>query len=163
VSHGLPYDEARFHLVNCGFMAGGIRDWPALIREIHRVVVATGDGWIQIAEFRPWLYCDDDSIPPNAPSIAWTNLLFGQTKIGRRLGTSSFDEIATSLKGWVQAAGFVDVTEHINKARVGGWHDEDDSEEDDARFIDRIGRCMAYSWGGFLEALKPELWRRGGR
>jgi len=122
VSQGLPYHEAVFDFVNSRFIAGGITDWFALIREIYRVVVASGNGWIQVAEIRPWLYCDDNSIPPDAPSIAWTQLLFGQTELGGRLGTSRFDEIATSLKGWVQAAGFVDVTEYVDKAPVGGWH-----------------------------------------
>jgi len=122
VSQGLPYHEAVFDFVNSRFIAGGITDWFALIRDIYRVVVASGNGWIQITELRPWLYCDDNSLPPNAPSVAWTHLLFGQTELGRRLGTSRFDEIATSLKGWVQAAGFTDVTEYIDKAPVGAWH-----------------------------------------
>ena len=104
------------------FLAGGITDYPATIREIYRVLTGTGTSWVQLTELRPALRCDDGSIPCNAPSATWSNIFFNDAQIGNTIGTARFDEIATSLRSHVQAAGFVDVREFIDKAPVGNWN-----------------------------------------
>jgi hypothetical protein len=109
-------------MVNSRFLAGGISDWFATIREMYRVIVATGTGWIQITELRPRLRCDDNSLPANAASATWSNIFTSNGPIGEALGTTNWEEIGPMLKRRVEAAGFVDVVEHIDKAPVGGWH-----------------------------------------
>jgi len=104
------------------FLAGGITDYPATIREMYRVLTGTGTSWVQLTELRPALRCDDGSIPSNAASRVWPNIFFSQSNIGNSLGTVRFDEIATSLRANVEAAGFVDVREYIDRAPVGNWN-----------------------------------------
>jgi hypothetical protein len=108
--------------VTSRFIAGGINDWFATIREMFRILTGTGKSWVQVTEVRPALRCDDNSIPPDAASATWPNIFFSAGTIGDSLGTARFDEIATMLKPRVTAAGFVDVCLYIDKAPVGNWH-----------------------------------------
>ena len=89
---------------------------------MFRVLSATGTSWVQITELRPGLCCDDGSIPNNAASATWSNIFFAPGAIGDALGTSKFDEAVMMLKHRVEAAGFVDVREYVDKAPVGDWH-----------------------------------------
>ena len=122
VNHGLQYPDTSFDFVNGRFLAGGITDFPATIREIYRILAGTGTSWVQLTELRPFLRCDDRSIPPTALSLTWHNIFFTNTSIGNTLGTNAFDSIATNLRSWVTEAGFVDVREYIEKAPVGIWN-----------------------------------------
>jgi len=127
---------------------------------MYRVLIGTGTSWIQLTELRPALCCDNNSIPANAASRTWPNIFFVPGTIGDTLGTAQFDNMATMLKARVEAAGFVDVHEYIDKAPVGSWHTGNTSSktlaETDPRF-NRIGRCMAQGWLGWLDAMKPVL------
>jgi len=122
INYGLQYPEGSFDMVTSRFIAGGITDWSATTREMYRILTATGTGWVQITELRPALVCDDNSIPETATAACWPNIFFAPGDIGNALGTARFDEIATMLKRRVEAAGFVDVHEYIDKAPVGNWH-----------------------------------------
>jgi SAM-dependent methyltransferase len=122
INFGLQYPEASFDMVTSRFIAGGITDWFGTIREMFRVLTGTGTSWAQLTELRPGLRCDDNSLPSNAASVTWTNIFFTQGGIGDTLGTSRFDEAAIMLKRRLEAAGFVDVHEYIDKAPVGNWH-----------------------------------------
>lgn len=109
-------------MVTSRFIAGGITDWFGTIREMYRILTGTGTSWIQITELRPHLRCDDNTVPADSASATWTNIFFTPGNIGDTLGTSRWDEAATMLRHRVQAAGFVDVHEYIDKAPVGIWH-----------------------------------------
>ena len=109
-------------MVNSRFLAGGVTDYFATIREMFRILSGSGNSYVQITELRPGLYCDDNSIPADAASVKWPLIFFVSGNIGDTLGTSKFDGIATMLKVRVEAAGFVDVREFIDKAPVGNWH-----------------------------------------
>ena len=89
---------------------------------MFRVLIGSGNSYIQITELRPGLYCDDNSIPADASSAKWPRIFFVPGNIGDTVGTSMFDGIATMLRARVEAAGFVDVREFIDKAPVGNWH-----------------------------------------
>ena len=104
------------------FIAGGVTNWDNTVSEMYRILNGTGTSWIQLTELRPILYCDDNTLPTNAASKTWPNIFFVPGTIGNTLGTAHFDEIATMLKAHVDAAGFVDVHEYIDKAPVGNWH-----------------------------------------
>ena len=120
VNTGLPYGNSSFDVVNGRFLAGGITNYLATIREIYRVLRDTGNGWIQLTELRPFLRCDDQSIPCDAACISWHDSFF-RGPAGSALGTADFDSIAINLRSMVENAGFVDVREYIDKAPVGGW------------------------------------------
>ena len=122
INFGLQYEDASFDMVTSRFLAGGITDYFATIREMFRILTGAGNSYIQITELRPGLYCDDNSIPADAASTKWPRIFFVSGNIGNTLGTSRFDEIATLLRARVEAAGFVDVREFIDKAPVGNWH-----------------------------------------
>jgi hypothetical protein len=121
VNFGLQYPDANFDMVTSRFIAGGISNWTTTIGEMYRVLAGTGDGWIQVTEIRPGLYCDDNTLPDNASSKKWPNIFFVPGTVGNSLGTAQFDEIATSLRWRVEQAGFVDVHEYVDKAPVGVW------------------------------------------
>jgi demethylmenaquinone methyltransferase/2-methoxy-6-polyprenyl-1,4-benzoquinol methylase len=38
----LPFDDASFDLVTCGYAGRGFPDWPTVLREVHRVLVPGG-------------------------------------------------------------------------------------------------------------------------
>ena len=109
-------------MVTSRFIAGGITDWSSTIEEMYRILVGTGNGWIQLTESRPGLYCDDDTVPDSAAAKKWPNIFFVPGTVGNSLGTAHFDEIATSLRWRVEQAGFVDIHEYVDKAPVGAWH-----------------------------------------
>jgi len=109
-------------MVTSRFLAGGITDYLATIREMFRILTGSGNSYIQITELRPGLYSDDNSIPADAASMKWPRIFFVSGNIGDTLGTSKFDEIAIMLRARVEAAGFVDIHEFIDKAPVGNWH-----------------------------------------
>jgi hypothetical protein len=160
INFGLQYHDTSFDIVSSRFVAGGITDWDATISEMYRVLMGTGTSWVQLTELRPALYCDHNSIPANAASRTWPNIFFASGAIGDTLGTAQFDNIATMLKARVLAAGFVNVHEYIDKAPVGNWHPGNTSSEAVAEIdprLNRIGRCMAQGWLGWLDAMKPVL------
>jgi hypothetical protein len=131
----------------------------ASLQEMYRILAPSGTSWIQLCEIGPQLFCDDNSIPPNAASMVWTNLFFTPGRIGNTLGTANFDEIATTLRTRTQTVGFVDVEEIVDKAPVGAWHPGTSNSvllKVDPR-MNRIGRCVAQYWLGFLEAMRPVL------
>lgn len=108
-------------MVAIRFIAGGITNWPSFIGNVFRILVGTGNGCIQITEIETKLYCHDNTVPENAVAKTWPNLFFAAGDFGDELGTAGFDDIAKSLKRWVQAAGFEDVREDIKLAPVGDW------------------------------------------
>ena len=122
INFGLQYPNASFDIVTSRFIAGGITNWRTTIREMYRVLAGTGTSWVQITELRPSLCCDDDSIPADAACMTWSNLFFAPGTIGNDLGTANFDEIVLGMKSYIEAAGFIDIHEYIDKAPVGSWH-----------------------------------------
>jgi hypothetical protein len=118
----LHYPEATFDIVNARFLAGGITDWFNFIRDVRRVLSATGNGSVQFTELRPALRSDDNIVLATAPSASWPNIFFSEGEICNRLGTARIDEIATMLKARCEATGFIDVHEYIDKIPVGSWH-----------------------------------------
>jgi hypothetical protein len=160
INFGLQYPEASFDIVHGRFLAGGINNWDTTITEMYRVLAATGKARVQLTELRPGLRCDDDSVPADAASASWPDIFFTQGHLGDRLGTSKFDEIAMMLKRRLEAAGFVDIEEFIEKAPVGGWYPGISLKETrimvDSRLTE-IGTCMAKGWLGFLESFKTDM------
>ena len=129
---------------------------------MFRVLSGTGNSYIQLTEICPALLCNDNSIPITSAGRSWPNIFFSQGNIGNTLGTAYFDEIATMLRTRVEAAGFVDVREYVDRAPVGNWHPGNllrrqmANSGQDPR-LNRIGRCMAQGWLGWLEAMRPVL------
>ncbi len=62
------------------------------------------------------IQCDDGTMPPDSALIRWSNFMEdGTAKLGRKVNQSQF------YGGWLEAAGFVDITTHVFKWPTNRW------------------------------------------
>ena len=73
-------------------------------------------GWLECQEMDEYWYSDDGSLAPDAPLVLWGKDL---VEVGERSKRSL--TAAKSLRGWFEAAGFVDIQEKVYKLPVNGW------------------------------------------
>jgi hypothetical protein len=64
----------------------------------------------------PWFLSDDGTLAEGSPIQMWGKNFF---EASEKFGTPC--DTPQKLKGWMEAAGFVDVEEHILKLPVGPW------------------------------------------
>ena len=95
-------------------VTGGITNWDKYLAEIYRLMKSNGGAWVQLSEFCPHLFCDDDSIPEEAPCRVCPEYIFPSES---QSGIDS--HIATTLRARVQKAGFVDIRQFIDRIPVG--------------------------------------------
>ncbi|KAH7362279.1 S-adenosyl-L-methionine-dependent methyltransferase [Plectosphaerella cucumerina] len=104
-----PYD-----LIHCRYMAGSIRDWPRLVRQMYDNL--RPGGWVEFHESANTLYSDDGSLRPGNKMVAMMEgLMEACDRVGRTM------DPAPSIRGWVEDAGFVDVRQDTYKLPVGSW------------------------------------------
>ncbi|GAB1316935.1 mRNA 3 end-processing YTH1 [Madurella fahalii] len=104
-----PYDY-----IHCRYMAGSIRDWPRLVRQIYDNLKP--GGWVEFQESANTIYSEDGTFKPeNALGQMMRGLMEACDKIGRTL------DPAPSMKKWTEEAGFEKVTEKRFKLPVGSW------------------------------------------
>jgi trans-aconitate methyltransferase len=101
-----------FDFVHGRALAGSIKDWPHLYRQIHEHVKP--GGWVEMQEYEGKLQSDDDPKLDNAPTIAkWQRLVDeATTKVGQKLDVASYQ------KQFMIDAGFVDVRDDVYKVCV---------------------------------------------
>jgi len=104
-----PYD-----FVHVRYMAGGIKDWPRLIRQIYDNTKP--GGWIELQESVNTMYSQDGTLKPDNPMVKMMEgLINACAKIGRSL------DPAPHMEGWVKDAGFVNVKVQTFRLPVGSW------------------------------------------
>ncbi|KAK1760216.1 methyltransferase domain-containing protein [Echria macrotheca] len=108
-----------FDLIFGRYLATAIQDWPSLVRSTFENVSA--GGWVELQDFDLTVYCDDWDRPEDQPIYQWAQLLIdGARMMGREPSPG------VGLRGWMEAAGFQEVTHRQFKVPIGGWSDDTD-------------------------------------
>ncbi|KAK4185323.1 S-adenosyl-L-methionine-dependent methyltransferase [Podospora australis] len=132
-----PYDY-----IHCRYMAGGIQDWPRLVKQIYNNTKP--GGWVEFQESANTLYSQDGSLKPdNAMVRLMDSLALACDKIGRTL------DPAPSMKKWAEEAGFINVTEKRFRLPIGNW-------PKDAR-LKEVGTLMGVNFTEGVEAFTAVL------
>jgi len=104
-----PYDY-----IHCRYMAGSIKDWPRLVKQIYANLKP--GGWVEFQETANTLYSQDGTLKPdNAMVKLMEGLVEACNKIGRTL------DPAPSMEGWTKDAGFQNVKVDTMRLPVGSW------------------------------------------
>ncbi|KAI9802514.1 MAG: hypothetical protein M1833_001586 [Piccolia ochrophora] len=105
---------APFDYIHCRYMATSIADWPSLVKRCHENLKP--GGWIEFQDYDLLYRSDDESLAPDSPLLKWDKLcLQGCEKHGRDPCPGP------KIEGWVQDAGFTDITHRVIKIPVGRW------------------------------------------
>ncbi|KAF4303551.1 putative tam domain methyltransferase protein [Botryosphaeria dothidea] len=111
------WPEDTFDYIHNRNFVCSIRDWPRLIEQCYRH--AKPGGYVEFQEKHPWIISDDNTLAPDSPLVRWSEHFF--------LAGDKFGKPPASprhLKTWMEAAGFVDVEEHVLKLPIGPWPKE---------------------------------------
>ncbi|CRK16698.1 hypothetical protein BN1723_011057, partial [Verticillium longisporum] len=104
-----PYDY-----IHCRYMAGAIKDWPRLVRQIYQNLKP--GGWVEFQESANTLLSEDGSLLPDNPMLTMMNgLIEACDKIGRTM------DPAPSMKQWALDVGFKNVQQQSFKLPIGSW------------------------------------------
>ncbi|OOF91644.1 hypothetical protein ASPCADRAFT_510042 [Aspergillus carbonarius ITEM 5010] len=106
--------EESFDYIHARSMGGSIADWGRLLRQAYDHVKP--GGWVEIQESETWVRSDDGTCKDAVMVRALQQKLEeGSTKFGKRMN------IAPEVRGYMQRAGFENVTDDIYKCPVGTW------------------------------------------
>lgn len=108
------FPENSFDLIHARNLVCSIRNWPNLFKQTFDHVKP--GGWAEFQTKYPDMYSDDGTLPPDGAIRTWSKLFF---EAADKFGTSH--ENTKRHKEWMEAAGFVDVQEHICKLPIGPW------------------------------------------
>ncbi|GME62431.1 Methyltransferase type 11 [Neofusicoccum parvum] len=106
--------SAPFDLIHSRYMVCSISDWPKLVRQAFKFTKPGG-----YAEFQDWNIVptsDDGTATEDNKIIQLQKLVVEAT---RKIGKEPIP--GPQLKGWMEEAGYVDVTERIFKMPLGTW------------------------------------------
>jgi hypothetical protein len=106
--------DSRYDLIHSRELLGSVMSWPNFFAESF-ASLAPG-GWIDCAEPDIHVTSDYVKLPPDSPYKQW-GLLFHE--VSDKSGMTF--EPATRLKGWLEDAGFVNVTEKVYRVAIGTW------------------------------------------
>ncbi|PYI06762.1 TAM domain methyltransferase [Aspergillus sclerotiicarbonarius CBS 121057] len=124
-------DEA-FDYIHARSMGGSIGDWGRLLRQAYDHVKP--GGWVECQESETWMQSDDGTCKDAVMVRALQQKLEeGSIKFGKRMN------IAPEVRGYMQRAGFVNVTDDIYKCPIGTWPKSPRLKE-----IGRVGKLAVY-------------------
>ena len=103
-----------FDFVHCGYMMGGVSDWPRLFRQAYTAL--RPGGWLESFECEADYRSDDGTIPRDSAMMTWSDLF---REGGERLGRPFTIVTEETQKKSMEAAGFVDITVKNIKLRGG--------------------------------------------
>jgi SAM-dependent methyltransferase len=133
-----------YDYIHCRYMAGSIRDWPRLVRQIYRNLKP--GGWIELQESANTIYSEDGSLKNDNMMVKMMDgLMEACDKIGRTM------DPAPSMKLWAEAAGFTKVKEERFKLPVGSWPKDPRLKE--------IGALLVLNFVDGAEAFTAALFR----
>ncbi|KAA8569456.1 hypothetical protein EYC84_001089 [Monilinia fructicola] len=136
----LPPDH--FDYIHTRVLLGCFKDFDNIIKRGFHYTKPGGYMESQEIMFTP--YCDDESMPDSWPFLEWTGYVEkAATKAGRSMN------VASNLKSWYEAAGFVDVQEKIYKLPINPW-----SEDENAQ---KLGEMSEENWLACLSSFSMAL------
>ena len=130
------YPDDHFDFVHIRGLFGSIGDWPALYGDIFKHTKP--GGYLEQVEFSVVNRSQDDRLAGNSTLQRWSH--YGM-EIGKRTGKAF--NVAETMAGAIEAAGFVHVVEKRFKWPVGPW-------SSDAR-MKEIGRWNLLNWEQGME------------
>ncbi|KAI9801235.1 MAG: hypothetical protein M1825_003509 [Sarcosagium campestre] len=104
----------KFDFIHSRYLAGAIRDWPKLIKQMYEYT-APG-GWVEFQDYDFQYYSEDGSVGPEEPVLRWDNEVI---KGFKTIGCDPL--IGPKLKGWAEEAGYVNVVSKRYKLPIGPW------------------------------------------
>ncbi|KAL3478606.1 S-adenosyl-L-methionine-dependent methyltransferase [Aspergillus californicus] len=127
----------QFDYIHARSIGGGIADWGRLLRQAYNHLKP--GGWIELQEYEGFIHSDDGTHlkAPMLLDICKT-LDEASKKFGKQMN------IASSLAGWLERAGFANVTPDVYKCPIGSWPKSPRLKE-----LGRIGRVSV------IEAIEP--------
>ncbi|KAI8301819.1 Secondary metabolism regulator LAE1 [Colletotrichum sp. SAR11_59] len=109
-----PWVDRTYDFINCHWMMGSIQDWPKLISNCYKNL--NPGGWAEFLEMGGEYSSDDGSFTHDHATYKWIKTLFdGIASTGRD------SRPGTKLKGWVENAGFENITYKKVKVPLGVW------------------------------------------
>lgn len=139
----LPPDH--FDYIHTRVLLGCFKDFDNIIKRGFHYTKPGGYMESQEIMFTP--YCDDESMPDSWPFLEWTGYVEkAATQAGRSMN------VASNLKSWYEAAGFVDVQEKIYKLPINPW-----SEDENAQ---KLGEMSEENWLACLSSFSMALFSR---
>ncbi|TEA09790.1 Secondary metabolism regulator LAE1 [Colletotrichum sidae] len=137
-------EPQKYDYIHCRYMAGSIKDWPRLVSQVYDNLKP--GGWFEFQESANTLYSEDDTLKPDDPMVQMMDGLMEACElIGRTM------DPAPSMKQWVQAAGFENVSEEKFKLPIGSW-------PKDPRYKE-IGSLMKVNFLEGVEAFTAALFK----
>ena len=134
-----PYDY-----IHCRYMAGSIRDWPRLVRQIYANLKP--GGWVEFQESANTMYSEDGSLKPDDMMV---KMMEGLMEACKRIGRTM--DPAPSMKQWAEEAGFVNLKQESFRLPVGSWPRDPRMKE--------IGTLLAMNFIDGVEAFTAALFK----
>lgn len=107
-------DKDKYDLIHARELLGTVPNWPEFYTKVLSGLKP--GGWFEQADPHIYLTSNYDTLPADHVYHQWGPLA---VEGGRKAGLD-FDT-ASRIKGWLQEAGFVNVTEIIQPWPIGGW------------------------------------------
>ncbi|KAI9879128.1 MAG: hypothetical protein M1830_009515 [Pleopsidium flavum] len=107
-------DDEKYDLIHARELLGTISDWPGVIENCFKALKP--GGWIDHAEPGLFFVSDYDTLDEGHAYHQWGKLM---SEAGDKAGMSF--AIGPMLKGWLEDAGFINVTERRVPWTIGKW------------------------------------------
>ncbi|PYH43973.1 class I SAM-dependent methyltransferase [Aspergillus saccharolyticus JOP 1030-1] len=131
-----PPEEA-FDYIHGRSLGGSISDWERFLQQAYQHV--RPGGWVEIQEFETRIYSDDGTDQEAVLIHEFQRRLDEASRqFGKRMN------IAGSVRGWMQSAGFCNVTDDTYKCPLGGW-----AKDPHFKDLGRLGKAA------FFDAVEP--------
>ncbi|KAI9882201.1 MAG: hypothetical protein M1823_006057 [Watsoniomyces obsoletus] len=144
--------EEKFDYIHCRYMCSSIRDWPALVRNCYKHLKP--GGWVEFQDYDLLYRSDDQSLHPEHHLMQWDEHCL---KALNGMGQDPCP--GPKLEGWVQDAGFTQITHRVFKMPVGAWpKDKHKRELGQWNYFQILEGLEAFSLAIFTRVLgwKPE-------
>ncbi|QSZ36771.1 hypothetical protein DSL72_006654 [Monilinia vaccinii-corymbosi] len=135
----------HFDYIHTRVLLGCFRDFNTIIK--RGLYYTKPGGYMESQEIMFTPYCDDESMSDRWPFLEWAGYVEkAATKAGRSMN------VANRLKGWYEAAGFVDVQEKIYKLPINPWPED--------RNLQKLGQMSEENWLACLSSFSMALFSR---
>lgn len=125
-----------FDYIHSRYMAGSIRDWPALISQCYNTL--SPGGWVEFDDFDIDYYSEDGSLTAEHALRRWLTIAYdAETKTQRSLRPGKH------LQQWIKDAGFVNVQVVKTPLPLGRWARDK-----------RLKQIGVYNWTQLWEGLE---------
>ncbi|RJE23445.1 Methyltransferase [Aspergillus sclerotialis] len=125
-----------FDFIFCRNIAGSVRDFPLLLSRAKENL--NKDGWIELVDFVPRIWSDDNTIERAPETRRWAKLLrVASNRFGKDL------DLVPHYKNFLREAGFKNVREETFKVPINTWPKDPRLKE--------IGLCQMHN---MLEGLE---------